>query len=61
METRGQDTFITTSVIVLAVTLTGCDINEKWSKNRVPTISNSVSMCIKLYESHHDFISYKMY
>ena len=64
METRGQDTLITTSVIFVAVKLTGCDTNEKWcqnegSENKVPVISNSVSMSIKLYESHHDFtISY---
>ena len=31
METRGQD--ITTSVIVVAVKLTACETNEKWSKN----------------------------
>ena len=58
MEIRGEDIFITTNVIVVAVKLTGCDSNEKWSKNRVPTIGNYVSVSIKLYESHHDFISY---
>ena len=60
MDIRGQDTFITTSVIVVAVKLTGCDTNEKWcknegSENRVPTISNSVSVSIKLIGSRHDF------
>ena len=54
MKTRGQDSFITTSVIVVAVKLTGHDTNEKWcknegSENRVPAIGNSVSMSIKLY------------
>ena len=61
METRDQDTFITTSVIVVVVKLTGCDTNGKWcknegSENRVPIIGNSVSMPIKISESHHEFI-----
>ena len=63
METRGQDTFTTTSVIGVVVQLTGCYTNEKWCKNegsdnKVPSIGNSVSMSIKIYESHHDFIVY---
>ena len=44
METRGQDTFITSSVIVVAVKLNGC--GTKWckndSENKVLTIGNSV-------------------
>ena len=65
METRGQDTRTTTSVIVVAAKLTVFDTNEKWCKNegyeyRGPAIGNSVSVSIKLYERHHDFtISYK--
>ena len=56
METTGQNTFSTTSVIGVAVALTGCDTNENFgqkegSENKVLTISNSVS----LYESYHDF------
>ena len=61
METRRQDTFTTTSDIVVAIKFTGCDTNEKWwknegSENRIPAIGNSVLMSLKLYESHHDFI-----
>ena len=53
MESRGQHTFITTSANFVAVNLSESD-NEKWCKNewgenRVPVISNSVSMSIKLY------------
>ena len=61
MKTRGLDTFITTSVGFVDVELTRCDTDETWcknagSENRVPMISDSVSMSIKLHESHHDFI-----
>ena len=54
MEIRGQGTFITTSVIFVAIKLTGCDTNENWgenegSENRVPAICNSVSVSNKLY------------
>ena len=56
METRGQNTFSTTSVIFVVVKLSGFDTNEKWcknqgSENRIPAIGNSVSMSIKLYEN----------
>ena len=53
METRYEDTFITTSVIVVVVTLSRCDTNEKWcknegSENRVPTIV-IVYKCLSKY------------
>ena len=65
MESRANDTFITISIIFVAVKLMGCDTNEKWYnnegfENRVPVISYSVSMSIKLHESHHEFTFYFM-
>ena len=59
MATRYQDKFTNISVSFVSVTWTGCDANGNWGKhegseNSVPVIGKSVSLSIKLYESHHD-------